>query len=42
MVPGAEKRSAPMSVWTWINQEFKYGKRYQPSREDRYLEERHR
>ena len=39
-VPDAEKE-APMSVWTRINQEFRYSRRYQPSREERYLEERY-
>ena len=37
--PGRRKKEAPMSSSTWANQEFRYGKRYQPSREERYLEE---
>ncbi len=29
----------PMSVWAWINQEFMYGERYQPTRDELYLAE---
>ena len=40
--PGRREKEAPMSGSAWANQEFMYGKRYQPSREERYLEERYR